>query len=43
MHLTFNDWMMLAGLISFSGFCSYTAHEVEGAIHNYLHGENDDF
>jgi len=43
MYLTLNDWMMLVGLISFAGFCSYTAHEIQGAIHNYLHGEYNDF
>lgn len=43
MYLTFNDWLMLAGLISFAGFCSYTAHEIQGSIHNYLHGEDNDY
>jgi hypothetical protein len=36
MYLTFNDWIVLAGLISFAGFISYTAHEVGGAIHDWL-------
>lgn len=42
MSLTFDDWVMLVGLISFAGFCSYLAHEVQGSIHNYLHGEEND-
>lgn len=40
MALTFNDWTMLIGLISVAGFCAYAAHEVQGAIHSYLHNED---
>jgi hypothetical protein len=36
MYLTLNDWLALVGLISFAGFCSYLAHEVQGAIESYL-------
>lgn len=40
MALTLDDWMMLVGLISVAGFCSYAAHEIQGAIHSYLHEED---
>ena len=36
MLLTFNDWIVLAGLLSFSGFITYTVHEVGNAIHSWL-------
>lgn len=36
MYLTFADWTMLVGLISFAGFVSYTANEIGGSIRKYL-------
>ena len=36
MLLTINDWLVLAGLLSFAGFISYTAHEIGNSIHQYL-------
>jgi hypothetical protein len=36
MYLTYNDWLMILGMISFAGFCSYLSHEVEGAISSWL-------
>jgi hypothetical protein len=36
MLLTLNDWIVLAGLLSFCGFVSYTAHEIGNAIHSWL-------
>jgi hypothetical protein len=34
--MTIVDYIMLAGLISFCGFISYTAHEVGNAIWDML-------
>jgi hypothetical protein len=41
MYLTFNDWIVLTGLISFAGFITYTVNEVGNAVHSMLH-ETDD-
>ena len=34
------EYFQLFALICFAGFCSYTAHEVGGAIQSMLH-DND--
>lgn len=42
MSLTLNDWMFLVGMLSAAAWASYTAHEVQNAIHSYLHGDEND-
>lgn len=34
--MTINDWIVLAGLLSFCGFITYTVHEVGNAVWSYL-------
>lgn len=34
--LTINDYLLLAGLISFCAFITYTVHEVGHAIHSMI-------
>ena len=36
MFLTFDDFLLLGGLLSFCGFITYTVHEVGNAIHSML-------
>jgi hypothetical protein len=40
MYLTFSDWTILVGLISFAGFVSYLVYEVQNAIYSYLYDDN---
>jgi hypothetical protein len=35
--MTFVDYIMLAGLLCFCGFISYTAGQIADAIHSILH------
>lgn len=37
MLLTFVDYIVLAGLLCFCGFISYTAGQIAGAIDSILH------